>query len=149
MTDRDRDFIREVDEAVRQDQYKRLWDQYGVYALAALVLVVAGVAGYKGWAYWREREAGQAGAKFSQALAVSDAAKANEIFTALATDGPKGYRILSRFQLAAAAAMRGTATRRWPTTTRSLAIRASTTSCAAMPRCKPLRSVSTRPTMPR
>ncbi|MGC1710588.1 MAG: tetratricopeptide repeat protein [Methyloceanibacter sp.] len=107
MTDRDRDFIREVDEAVRQDQYKRLWDQYGVYALVALVLVVAGVAGYKGWAYWREREAGQAGAKFSQALAVSDAAKANEIFTALATDGPKGYRILSRFQLAAAAANAG------------------------------------------
>ena len=28
----DRDFFREVDEAVRQDQYKRLWDQYGIYA---------------------------------------------------------------------------------------------------------------------
>jgi hypothetical protein len=112
MTDRDRDFIREVDEAVRQDQYKRLWDQYGVYALAALVLLVAGVAAYKAWVYWREREAGQAGAKFSQALVMQegpDAAKANEIFTALVADGPEGYRILSRFQLAAAEAKAGDA----------------------------------------
>ena len=110
MTDRDRDFMREVDEAVRQDQYKRLWDRYGVYALAALVLLVAGVAAYKGWVYWREREAGEAGAKFSQALAMQegpDAAKANEMFTALAANGPKGYRILSRFQLAVAEAKAG------------------------------------------
>ena len=32
MTDRD-SFLREVDGAVRQDQYKKLWDNYGVYAL--------------------------------------------------------------------------------------------------------------------
>ena len=38
MSDRDRDFIREVDEAVRQDRYKKLWDQYGIYALAAAVV---------------------------------------------------------------------------------------------------------------
>ena len=25
----DRDFFREVDEAVRQDRYKELWDKYG------------------------------------------------------------------------------------------------------------------------
>ena len=30
----DRDFFREVDEAVRQDRYRALWDQYGLYALA-------------------------------------------------------------------------------------------------------------------
>ena len=110
MSDRDREFIREVDEAVRQDQYRKLWDQYGIYALAAVLLVVAGVAGYKGWTYWREREAGEAGAKFSQALAMEDgpdAAKAKEMFASLAENGPKGYRILARFQLAAAEAKAG------------------------------------------
>ena len=84
MTDRDRDFIREVDEAVRQDQYKRAVGPIRhLRAAPRVVLVVAGVAGYKGWTYWREREAGEAGAKFSQALAVEDgpdAAKAKEIF---------------------------------------------------------------------
>ena len=68
MSDRDRDFIREVDEAVRQDRYKKLWDQYGIYALAAAVVLVAGVAGYKGWNSWQERKSGEAGAKFTQAL---------------------------------------------------------------------------------
>src|SRR5262249_51461136 len=96
MTDRDREFIREVDEAVRQDQYKKLWDQYGIYALAAAVVLVAGVAGYKGWIAWQEKKSGEAGAKFTQALTVEegpDAAKANDILASLVKDGPEGYRI--------------------------------------------------------
>ena len=42
----DRDFFREVDEAVRQDRYKELWDKYGVYALIAAGVIVAAVAGF-------------------------------------------------------------------------------------------------------
>ena len=38
----DRDFFREVDEAVRQDKYKKLWDEYGVYALGAAAVLVVG-----------------------------------------------------------------------------------------------------------
>ena len=64
MTDRDT-FLREVDEAVRHDQYKQLWDRYGVYALGVAVLVVVGVAGYKGWNYWQEKRAQDAGSQFS------------------------------------------------------------------------------------
>jgi hypothetical protein len=109
MTDRD-SFLREVDEAVRQDRYQQLWDKYGVYALALAVLVVAGVGGYKGWAYWQEKQAQEAGAKFTQALSMeegADAAKAQEMLTDLAKSGPQGYRVLARFQLAAAAAKAG------------------------------------------
>ena len=51
----DRDFFREVDEAVRQDRYRELWDKYGLYALVAAALIVAGVAGFKAWTYWQER----------------------------------------------------------------------------------------------
>jgi hypothetical protein len=101
-------FLREVDEAVRHDQYKQLWDRYGVFALGGAVLVVAGVAGYKGWNYWQEKRAQDAGAKFSQALEEgADAAKAREILTGLAEKGPEGYRVLARFQLAAAEAKAG------------------------------------------
>jgi hypothetical protein len=109
MTDRD-SFLREVDEAVRQDQYKKLWDRYGVVALGAAALIVVGVAGYKGWSYWQEKRAQDAGAKFTQALLMedgADAAKAREMLTALAEKGPEGYRVLARFQLAAAEAKAG------------------------------------------
>ena len=103
-------FLREVDEAVRHDQYKKLWDRYGVLALGAAALVVVGVAGYKGWSYWQEKRAQDAGAKFTQALLMedgADAAKAREMLTALAEKGPEGYRVLARFQLAAAEAKAG------------------------------------------
>lgn len=110
MTDRGDSFLREVDEAVRQDQYKKLWDQYGVYALAVAVLIVGAVAAYKGWSYWQERNAQEAGASFSQALTMldgPDAAKAKETLASLAEKGPQGYRILARFQLAATEAKAG------------------------------------------
>ena len=72
--------------------------------------IVAGVAGYKGWTYWQEKQAQDAGTKFTQALALqdgADAAKARERLTALAEKGPAGYRVLARFQLAAAEAKAG------------------------------------------
>ena len=109
MTERD-SFLREVDEAVRQDQYKKLWDKYGVLALGAAALIVVGVAGYKGWSYWQEKRAQDAGAKFTQALLMedgADAAKAREMLAALAEKGPEGYSVLARFQLAAAEAKAG------------------------------------------
>ena len=106
----DRDFFREVDEAVRQDKYKALLDRYGIYAVFAAGLFVAGVAGYKGWTYWQESQAQAAGTEFGTALALQDsgdAAKAQDAFTALAEKGPVGYRVLARFQLASAEVQTG------------------------------------------
>ena len=60
--------------------------------------------------FWQEKQAQEAGAKFSQALSLedgADAAKAREMLTALAEQGPEGYRVLARFQLAAAEAKAG------------------------------------------
>jgi hypothetical protein len=105
-------FLREVDEAVRQEQYKKLWDKYGLYVLALAVLVIAGVAAYKGWTYWQERKAQQAGGDFTQALTLEDGAdpvKAKKAFESLIKKGPEGYRVLSQFQLAAAEAKAGEA----------------------------------------
>ena len=56
------------------------------------------------------KRAQDAGSQFSQALQDStDAAKAHEILTGLAQSGPEGYRVLARFQLAAAEAKAGEA----------------------------------------
>jgi len=106
----DSQFFREVDEAVRHEQYKKLWDRYGIVAIICAGLLVAGVAGYKGWTYWREKEAGDAGAQFTEALTLArsgEAAKARDAFTQLAEKGPTGYRVLARFQLATAEAKAG------------------------------------------
>jgi hypothetical protein len=106
----DRDFFREVDEAVRQDKYKALLDKYGIYAMVGAAAMVAGVAGFKAWTYWQETQAQAAGTEFDKAVALQDsgdAAKAQDAFTALAAKGPAGYRVLSRFQLASAEAQTG------------------------------------------
>ena len=49
--------FQEVDEDVRQEQYKKLWQRYGNYLMALCVAVVAAVAGFKGWEYWQVRQA--------------------------------------------------------------------------------------------
>ncbi len=42
------EFIREVDEAVRQDRWLTLWKQYGNTIIGAAVVVVVAVAGAAG-----------------------------------------------------------------------------------------------------
>ncbi|MHA1517713.1 MAG: tetratricopeptide repeat protein [Alphaproteobacteria bacterium] len=106
----DNSFFREVDEAVRQDRYKALLDRYGVYVLGLAVVLIVGVAAYKGWIYWTERQSQQAGAEYTRALVLetgADRDKAREAFDTLAKDGPRGYQVLSRFQMAAADAKAG------------------------------------------
>ena len=43
-------FMREVDEAVRQDQLTSFWQRYGRVLLVVLVL---GLAAFGGWLYWQ------------------------------------------------------------------------------------------------
>ncbi len=105
-------FLREVDEAVRHDRYRALWDKFGLFFMAAAALIVAGVAGYKGWSHWQVMKAQQAGTAFTSALALQESGqrdKASEALAGLADKGPPGYRVLSRFQLAVSAAQTGDA----------------------------------------
>jgi hypothetical protein len=69
-----------------------------------------GVAGYQGWTFWQQKRAADSGATFSEALRLEDGAeapKAREMLAALAEQGPAGYRVLARFQLAAVEAKAG------------------------------------------
>lgn len=106
----DDSLFREVDEEIRREQLKSLWDRYGVFVLAAAILIVVGVAGYNGWNYWQSHRAAEAGARFVGGLVQAEDGNpqaARTAFQDLAAGGPRGYRLLSRFQLAAALAQDG------------------------------------------
>ncbi len=97
------DFIREVDDAVRKERYRLLWDRYGLYVIGLAAAFIIAVGAYKGWQYWTEQGAAQAGAEFTEALTQARAGafdKADQTLQRLAKNGPGGYHALARLQLA-------------------------------------------------
>jgi hypothetical protein len=98
------DIFQEVDEEVRREQFKRLWERYGTYAITACVLLVVAVAGWRGYEWWENKRAAEAGAAFEQAVTLAEAGKHQEAeaaFAKLATDGTAGYRVLAHLREAA------------------------------------------------
>jgi hypothetical protein len=101
------DIFQEVDEEVRREQLKKLWDRYGTYLIAACVLLVVGVGAWRGYEWWQAKRAGESGAAFEQAVSLAEAGKtqdAEAAFAKLAADGTAGYRVLARLREAAAVA---------------------------------------------
>ena len=99
----------EVDEEVRRDQLKKLWDQYSLYIVAAALLVIAAVGGWRGYEYVEAKKAAEAGDAFNKAVELSEQNKHTEAeaaFTDIAARAPSGYRMLARFRAAAEAANR-------------------------------------------
>ena len=99
----------EVDEEVRRDQLKKLWDQYSLYIVAMALLIIAAVGGWRGYEYLEAKKAAEAGGAFNKAVALSEQnkhAEAETAFTDLAAKAPSGYRMLARFRAAAEAANR-------------------------------------------
>ena len=99
----------EVDEEVRRDQLKKLWDRYSIYIIALAVLIVAAVGGWRGYQYLEAKKAAEAGAAFDKAVELSEQNKHGEAeaaFAELAAQGPAGYRVLARFRIAGEVANR-------------------------------------------
>jgi hypothetical protein len=98
------DIFHEVDEEVRREQLKKLWDRYGGLIVAAAVLVVLGVAGWRGYSWWEQKKAAEAGAAFEAASTLAETGKHQEAeaaFAKIATDGTSSYRHLARVREAA------------------------------------------------
>jgi len=99
----------EVDEEVRREQLKKLWDKYSLYFIALALLIIAGVGGWRGYQYLEAKKAAEAGDAFDKAIELSEQNKhadAEAAFTDLAAKAPSGYRMLARFRAAAEAANR-------------------------------------------
>jgi hypothetical protein len=98
------DIFNEVDEEVRRDQLKKLWDRYSIHLIVLAVVIVAAVGGWRGYEWWEAKKAAAAGSAFEAAVALSDAGKhqdAEAAFDKAATEAPAGYRVLSRLRAAA------------------------------------------------
>ena len=94
----------EVDEDVRRDQLKKLWDQYSIYIVAGAFLIIASVGGWRGYQYLEAKKAAEAGAAFDKAVELSEQNKHTEAeaaFADLAAKAPSGYRLLARLRVAA------------------------------------------------
>ena len=100
------DIFHEVDEEVRRERLRQIWERYSLLIVGAAVLIVVAIAAWQGYEYWLSKKAAAAGAEFEAAVVLSEQGKhaeAEAAFTKAAADAPGGYRVLSRFRAAAEA----------------------------------------------
>ena len=97
--------FQEVDEELRRERLKKLWDRYGGYVLALAVLIVVAVGGWRGYEWYQNKRAAEAGAAFELAAQFANQGKLQEAeaaFGKIAAESTAGYRALARFREAAA-----------------------------------------------
>lgn len=106
-------FLREVDDAVRQDRMLGFWQNYGRWLVGAIIV---GLIAFAGWLYWEHhstRKSGEAAEEMAKVLEVvagggtPDTAKLDALSKA---DQP-GYRAAAQFAKAAVAIGKGDQTR--------------------------------------
>ena len=98
------DIFHEVDEEVRREKLRQLWERHGNLIVAFALLVVLAVGGWRGYDWWETQKAAESGAAFEAAVTLAESGKqaeAQEAFAKLAKDGSSGYRVLARFREAA------------------------------------------------
>lgn len=97
------DIFQEVDDEVRREQLKKLWQRYGNLLVVACFLVVAGIGGWRGYQYWQNKKAGETGLAYEQAVKLAQAGRhkeADAAFAKIAASGSAGYRVLARLRQA-------------------------------------------------
>ncbi len=103
------DIFHEIQEDLRRERMRKLWDRYGIVLIAAVVLAIAGAAAWSGYTYWRQQQAITTSVALDEAGALSAAGKyaeAEAAFQEIARTGPAGYRAIALFRAAEAAAKR-------------------------------------------
>lgn len=110
------DIFAEVEEDLRAERIKQIFQRYGGLMIAAAIAVVLGTAAWKGWDWYQSRERARAASAYLTAMqqAASPAGHPAAItgFEALTRQGDglagsPGYRALAMLQLAALRAESG------------------------------------------
>lgn len=98
------DIFQEVDEEVRREKLKQLWERHSNLIVALALLIVLAVGGWRGYDWWETKKAAESGQAFEAAVLLAEGGKqaeAQAAFAKLANEGSSGYRILARFREAA------------------------------------------------
>lgn len=94
----------EIDEDLRREQLKKLWERYSLHFIVLIVLIVGGVGGWRAYQYFENQKAEAAGKAFEAAVALTDPAQAQAAFDKIAGENAPGYSMLARLHAAAEAA---------------------------------------------
>ena len=84
------DIFHEVDEEVRREKLKQLWERHSNLIVAAALLVVLAVGGWRGYEWWETKKAAESGAAFEAAVTLAESGKqaeAQAAFAKLAKEG--------------------------------------------------------------
>ena len=103
----DESLFREVDEDVRQEQYKKLWDKFGNYFIGLCFVVVAVVAGFKGYQYFEKKKSEAAALVYFDGVKNAAAGKTEDATRALAAVDHPGFKQLASLQSAIILAEQG------------------------------------------
>lgn len=101
------DIFHEVDEEVRRERLRKLWERYSIVIVAVAIMIVVGIAAWRGYEWYTAKRAAEAGAQFEAAVTLAEQGKqaeAEAAFAKIASDAPGGYRLLARFRAAASLA---------------------------------------------
>jgi hypothetical protein len=107
LTVTDESLIREVDEEVRQEEYKKLWSRHGNTIMAVVAALVLAVAGYEGWKYYQRSAAETASIAYLDAVQKANAGKFDDAMAAFAAVKHPGFGQLARLREAAVIAEKG------------------------------------------
>lgn len=106
-------FIEEVDEDLRRDNYMRMWEKYGKYAVVVAVAIVLAVAGFVAWRDWQQSRRAENTRKLAEAIQLSttEPKLGTDALASLAKSAGGGVGTLARFHEAAGYARQGEPTK--------------------------------------
>jgi hypothetical protein len=105
----DESLFREVDEEIRQEQFKKLWARFGTLVIGVCLAIILGVGGWQGWKYWQTKQAQAAGDSFFAATELVSAGKPEEALKQFDSVSHPGFAPLARLREASVLASQGKA----------------------------------------
>lgn len=101
MSENNDGIFREVDEEVRQEEYKKLWSRYGNLITGIAVVFVLAIAGWQGWLYYQQKQAEDASSIYYDALRKASDGKTDDALANLAIIKHPGFGQLAKLEEAA------------------------------------------------
>jgi hypothetical protein len=102
------EFIREVEEDLRHDQLKKLWDEFGLFIIAAVLLIVLGTGGFVGFDAWQDSKAQALAEDYRSAVEAASGAGGSggdlSKLEAFAASADPGFAAVARLRAAGLAA---------------------------------------------